>query len=146
MSTRDDLQHIRSALNGVIHGRGEVIDTLLIGLLVAGYLSGYVKLRYSSWLGYVLPDGLCVLLLVQTVFGRRDRTLPLPRSGLTVAVLLLTGYCAVEILNPAAPLAKSRIRRQSRVCSQTPVARALCALSERRSSVIFFSSARRFWV
>jgi hypothetical protein len=81
--------------------------SLLIGLLVAGYLAGYVKLRYSSWLGYVLPDGLCVLLLVQTVCGRRDRTIPLPRNGLTVAVLLLTGYCAVEILNPAAPLLRS---------------------------------------
>jgi hypothetical protein len=81
--------------------------SLLIGLLVAGYLSGYVKLRYSSWLGYILPDGLCVLLLVQTVFGRRDRTIPLPGNGLTVAVLLLTGFCAVEILNPAAPLLRS---------------------------------------
>jgi hypothetical protein len=80
---------------------------VLIALLVAGYLAGFVKLRYSSWLGYVLPDGLCVLLLAQTVFGRRDRTIPWPRNGLTVAVLLLTGYGAVELLNPAAPLLRS---------------------------------------
>ncbi len=79
----------------------------LLVLLVAGYLSGYVKLRYGSMLGYVVPEGLCLLLVGYAVFGRAGRSLPLPRNAVTGTILALTAWCVLELLNPEAPLIRS---------------------------------------
>lgn len=78
----------------------------LVTLLILGYFVGWIKLRYNSWVGYALPDILCLFLLVHTFVGRRG-ALPLPRNGLTHAVLLLTLYCLLELFNPESPLLRT---------------------------------------
>jgi hypothetical protein len=82
-------------------------DFVLIALLVAGYFAGWMKLRFSSWTGYALPDAFCILLLAHAFYRRVRTRLPLPRNGLTIGVLALTGYCLLEFLNPEAPLLRS---------------------------------------
>jgi hypothetical protein len=80
---------------------------VLIALLVVGFFAGWLKLRFSSWIGYALPDTLCILLLAHAFYRRIKIGLPLPRSGLTIGILVLTGYCLLEFLNPEAPLLRS---------------------------------------
>src|SRR3954453_14468624 len=81
-------------LAAVIVGIGLAVTRLgpqgiALSLLVAGYLSGWLKVWYGSLLGYVMPDALCLLLLATTLFRGRSSGLPLPKNGLTSAVLLL---------------------------------------------------------
>jgi hypothetical protein len=80
---------------------------IAVALLVAGYLSGWLKIWYGSWIGYALPDGLCLLLLVTTLFRGRSAGLPLPRNGLSSALLLLSAFCVMELLNPLSPMIRS---------------------------------------
>ncbi len=79
---------------------------ILILLLVAGYFSGYLKLATLSMWGYVLPDVLCILLFAAT-FAQRDRLVRFPRSGLSIAILLLALFCLLELVNPQSPLVRS---------------------------------------
>lgn len=96
----------------VIVGVGVAVTRLgpqgiALSLLVVGYLSGWLKVWYGSILGYVLPDALCLLLLAMTLFRGRSTGLPLPKNGLTAALLLLTAFCLLEVVNPLSPIIRS---------------------------------------
>jgi hypothetical protein len=96
----------------VIVGVGVAVTRLgpqgiAVALLVAGYLSGWLKIWYGSVLGYVMPDALCLLLLAMTLFRGRSSGLPLPKNGLTSAVLLISLFCVLEVVNPLSPFIRS---------------------------------------
>ena len=82
-------------------------QALLNGLLAAGFMAGWMKLYLASWLGYILPDALCVLLIVAVLARRQREGLPLPYNGLTLSVLALTLFCLLELFHPDAPLIRS---------------------------------------
>jgi hypothetical protein len=63
---------------------------VLIALLVVGYFSGWIKIHTGSWIGYALPDGLCLLLLASAFIGRSRSALPLPRNQRALAHRVLS--------------------------------------------------------
>lgn len=83
-------------------------DAVVVVLLIASFLLGPLKLIGGSWLGYILPDALAGLALL-LYFGERvlTRQLLFERSALTTPVLLLAGYCVIQIVNPESPPVRS---------------------------------------
>lgn len=80
---------------------------VLILLLIAGYFAGWIKLRFNSWVGYALPDALCLILVIKSLTLLSQGKAPWPRNGVSKAIVILTAFCLLEFLNPQAPLIRS---------------------------------------
>ncbi len=77
-------------------------------LLVVGFFLGPVKLLGTSWFSYLSADGLALLILLAVFTERIARRKPLfAASPLSVPLLLLAGFCVLELANPDAPFIRS---------------------------------------
>lgn len=77
-------------------------------LLVVGFMVGPLKLLGHSWVGYLAPDSLALLILI-IVFGLRigSRKPLVSASPLALPILLIAFVCTLELLNPEAPFLRS---------------------------------------
>jgi hypothetical protein len=83
-------------------------DRVVMLLLVVGFFLGPLKLLGASWFSYLGADGLALLVLLM-VFGDRvaSRKPLFVASPLTMPLLLLASFCALELVNPDAPFIRS---------------------------------------
>src|SRR5947199_3324600 len=91
---------------GLHHGRP--VDLLLTLLIVGGFFLGPLKLFGVSWISYAGPDCLALLILLVVFAERVANQRPLfAASPLSVPLLLLAGYCVLELANPDSPFIRS---------------------------------------
>lgn len=84
------------------------LDALVLLLVFIGFFLGPLKLLGASWLAYLAPDALAALILLVLVSQRLAGRKPLlARSLLTVPLVLVAGYCVLEMANPDAPFIRS---------------------------------------
>ena len=84
------------------------VDLLLTLLLVVGFFLGPLKLFGVSWISYAGPDCLALLILLVVFAERVANQRPLfAASPLSVPLLLLAGFCVLELANPDSPFIRS---------------------------------------
>jgi putative inorganic carbon (HCO3(-)) transporter len=104
------LPHVPSEANS----RDGLLELLIVVLLLAAFFVGPLKLLGNSWFAYLGVDGIAVLVLLVVIAQRVTTRKPiLARSPLTVPIVLLIGYCVLELANPAAPFVRSVIGLRS---------------------------------
>jgi hypothetical protein len=83
-------------------------------LLVVGFLIGPLKLLGNFWVSYLSPDALAVLIIT-VVFGERiaSRKPLLAATPLSIPLLLLAGFCVLQLGNPEAPFIRSMLGLRS---------------------------------
>ena len=88
--------------------RPRPVELLIMLLLVTGFFIGPIKLLGASWVGYLSVDGLAMLIIIVVVAERiAHRTPVLATSPLSIPLLLLAGFCVLELGNPSAPFIRS---------------------------------------
>jgi len=83
-------------------------DILLMLLLIVGFFLGPIKLLGTSWFGYLIVDGLALVVLLLVFVERIATSKPLlVASPLSIPLLLLSAFCILELFNPEAPFIRS---------------------------------------
>jgi hypothetical protein len=83
-------------------------------LIVVGFLGAPLKILGLGWPAYLLPDLLAVLVMLIVFCRRFDSGLRLfAPTPMTKPLLLLSGYCILELANPQAPLVRSVVGLRS---------------------------------
>lgn len=94
--------------------RSHPADLLIVLLLVLSFFLGPLKLLGISWLSYLAADGLAALILLVVLWDRVSARRPLlAASPLSVPLILLAGFCVLELLNPEAPFIRSLLGLRS---------------------------------